>query len=49
MSSLFHHIRNWLSQGVYSAIWLVCLYVVGGRLGHFQLWSTLKRPALHVL
>lgn len=38
---------NWLSQGGYSAIWLVCLYVVGGCLGHFQLWSTLKRPALY--
>lgn len=40
---------DWLSRGGYSAIWLGCLYVAGGCISHFQLWSTLKRPALYYL
>lgn len=40
---------DWLSRGGYSAIWLGCLYVAGGCISYFQLWSTLKRPALYYL
>lgn len=41
--------EDWLSHGGYSAIWLGCLYVAGGCISHFQLWSTLKRPAFYYL